>query len=790
MTTACEGLRVLEVSVGMAGNLAGLVLADNGAEVVKVEPPSGDPMRESPAFVFWGRGKKSVVLDLKTDAGRADFDRLVAGADALIEDLAPGEPEKLGIGYDRLSAINPGLVYGAVTGWGEKGPYKDIPGYDAIVSAKSGRMTWQEGFRPGPIFSAVPVATYGAAMLVTQGVLAALYARRQTGRGQRVHTSLLHALTAYDMLGLGHHLQKNEDPGGRGYGVIPLAFMTPRCADGRYLQMCSRQPHLFWNWMRVLGLEHLREDRALKDLPDLAETREDLHSVLEMVANKMAEKTTEEWLEIFRRTDVGADPFLTPTEFMSFPQMVENGRIVTIDDPTVGRTTQVGPLALMSETPSVIGAPAPRLGQHTAEVLGAAGETNGRRQTAITSQASSDPQAATPRRPLDGVTVLEIAYFYAAPYSMTLLCELGARVIKVEPPSGDPNRRNWASVYTKTTPGKESVVLDLKTPEGLEAFYKIVPKADIFLHNFRPGVPERLKVDYETLRKINPRLIYMYGSLYGSKGPEKHRPGFHSTPNALAGGGIIESGKGNPPADRTFPDPTGALGVATAAMLGLQARERTGKGQYIETTMLTSLGYAMGRWDLLYAGKEDPIPDQGQHGYHALHRLYRTGETWLFLMTPREEQFAALARALGVPDLVKDPRFATRAARKQNDAALAACIEERLQAHPADRWEDILLAAGVPAVRADVPTNPEFMRLDPHVLENKLAIEVEVPGYPAFWRNGMAYEFSEMSTRVGGLSPLGGSTAAILREVGYTDAQIEDFDRRGITHPVGHGLRI
>src|SRR5439155_9315242 len=117
--------------------------------------------------------------------------------------------------------------------------------------------------------------------------------------------------------------------------------------------------------------------------------------------------------------------------------------------------------------------------------------------------------------------------------------------------------------------------------------------------------------------------IYSYGSLYGSNGPENLRPSFHSTPIALAGGGIIESVTSNGPTVRAFPDPTCALGVATAALLAMHARERTGRGQYVETTMLTSMGYGMGRWCLLYEGKEDPIPDQGRHGYHAVHRLYR-----------------------------------------------------------------------------------------------------------------------------------------------------------------------
>jgi crotonobetainyl-CoA:carnitine CoA-transferase CaiB-like acyl-CoA transferase len=784
MTTALEGLRILEVSGGMCGSLAGMVLADNGAEVIKVEPPTGDPMRESPGFIVWGRGKKSVVLDLKTPEGREQIIRLTQGADGLIEDFRPGVAERLGIDYDTVSAVNPGLVHVSITGWGEKGPYRDLPGSEYMVAAKTGRMNSQVGFREGPIFTPTPIASYGAAMLGVQGLLACLYHRQLTGFGQRVRTSLLHALTGYDMGGFQHRMHQNKEEG-KVFGVMPLAFMTPLCADGRYLQMCSRQPHLFRNWLRTMGLEHLFDDPAYKDMPDVFPTKEDMAAILEMIEGVMQTKTADEWLELHSREDVGSDPFLTPTEYLHIPQTIENGRVAEVVDPVVGPTTQIGPLALLSRTPSVIDRPAPALGQHTQEVLAGLTSKNG-------AKAPPTPPVTTNKRyPLEGVTVLEIAYFYAAPFSDTLLAEMGARIIKIEPPTGDPMRRNWSSVYTKSAQGKESIVLDLKTPEGLAIAHQLVAKADIFLHNFRPGVTERLGIDYKTLTDINPKLVYVYGSCYGTNGPWSHRPGFHSTPNALAGSGIIESGEGNPPRDRTFPDPTGALAVATASMLGLTARERTGKAQYVETTMINSLSYVIAPWNVQYEDKPKvPINDHGQHGLHALTRLYETGDGWLFLTCPKQSDWEKLARCLGLDDLLSGARFANKASRLEHDDELVTLIGDGLRSRSASDWEDELVKAGVSAAQADATLHPDFMLNHPQIRENNLAIEDDLPGGGKFWRSNACIQFPDMETRIAPPQALGSHTEAILAELGFTERQMDELNEKGVTTVIGHGLKI
>ncbi len=784
MSTACEGLKVIEVARGMAGDMVGMVLADNGAEVIKVEPPSRDPMRAVPGFLVWNRGKKSVVLDLKTPQGREKLERLVEGADLVVEDFKPGVADRMEIGYDRLSKVNPGIVYAAITGFGEKGPLRDLPGYEHLVAAKTGRMSSQAGFRDGPIFTPAPIASYGAAMLAIQALLAAVHARRQTGKGQRVHTSLLHALIAYDMSGFRRRGEGGAAlPGGKVRGVMEMGFMTPVCKDGRYIQMCSRAPHLFRNWMRVMGLEEVYEDSAYHQMPDLFPSRAELERIMAHVDATMREKTMDEWLEIFLKEDVGGDPFLTPMEFMHHPQTVENGRVTQVEDPTVGLTTQIGPLANFSETPSNIDRPAPLLGQHTEEVLKTIGAANG-------VAARQPTNGGKPLKyPLEGVTVLDCAFFYAAPFGATLLAEMGARVIKVEPPTGDPTRRNANTPYLKTMQGKESVVLDLKTGEGRDLLYKLAAKADIFLHNFRPGVPQNLKIDYPTLSAVNPRLVYVYGSCFGSEGPWKFRPGFHSTPNALAGSGIVESGRDNPPKDRVFPDPAGALAVATAMMLGLQARERTGKGQYVETTMINSTGYALSHWSLQYDGKpEDPIPDQGQHGYHALHRLYDTSDGWLFLMCPEEAQWLALARGLGLAHLIEDPRFVTAEARAKNDDELATELQQALRKNSATAWEKSLVPSGVPAVRADGIDHHEFLTYDPQALENNVVVEDHLPDGEEFMRAANCTQFSDMETRVASPLPQGWATGAILRELGLSDGEVADLHEKGVTKALGHGL--
>jgi crotonobetainyl-CoA:carnitine CoA-transferase CaiB-like acyl-CoA transferase len=790
MAAALDDLRVLDLGRRMAGALAGMVLADNGADVVKVAPPDGGPLAGDPGAIVWDRGKRSVTLDLGTPSGRGRLLDLAAEADGVVHDWRPGAIEALGLGHDELSAVNPGIVSVAISGFGERGPLRDLPGHEGIVAARTGRMATLDGYRDGPVFTPTPIASYGAAVLAVQGLLAALHARRRTGAGQRVHTSLLHALVSFDMVsGHGHRIHQPDDSG-RVFGVMDLAFMTAGTADGRWIQMCSRQPHLFRNWLRVLGLEHLLDEPGLGDMPDVLPSRAELARVRELLAEAMRERSSDEWLDVFLAEDVGGDPFLTAAEYLRHPQATENGRTSVVDDPRVGRTVQIGPLAVLSDTPAVIGPPAPAPGEHTAAVLSGPAWR----------RAAAGPPAApaggpAPPHPLDGVTVLEVGYFYAAPYAMTLLAEMGARVVKVEPPTGDPARRNWTTAYDKETVGKQSVVADMKTPEGLRIVHQLAERADVLLHNFRPGVPERLGIGYEAMAARNPRLVYVYGGAFGSKGPWARRPGFHSSPNAIAGSGIVEAGRGNPPINRTYADPASALATATATLLALHARGRTGRGQYVETTMLSSMAHTVARWGLSYDGKpEDPLPDQGQHGFHALHRLYATADGWLYLECHGPHQAAALAEVLGLPPAVLAPAGAGgdsdtgTATATGTDGERAEAIAGALGGAGADEWAARLAAAGVAAVRADGIDHLDFMLHHPHMRANRLSVEATLEDGTRFLRSSGGVDFAAQPLRIGRPEPLGASTGTVLAELGYDPAEIAELHARGITRAVGHHL--
>lgn len=779
MTTLCQGLKVLDFTQGMLA-LAGMILADNGAEVIKVEPPGGDRARGEPGFLMWNRGKQSAVLDLTGPDDRDVARRLARDVDVVIESFRPGVADRLEIGYDRLAADNAGLVYCAISGFGPLDSLDRVKGYEGVVAAKAGRMiglTRISGAVPGqdrdmPIFSAAPVASFGAAQLAVQSIAAALLARAETGRGQRIDTSLLRASTSFLMTGLPRS-RDGEAPSlwqptiRRG---IDLCFLTADCSDGKWIQMCARQDHHFRNWMNAVGLGEVLDDPIYAKAPLGIRRIEDIERLEERIRDKMRRKSQAEWMRIFIEDyDVGADPFLTPEEFLAHPQMVLNDRVVEIDDPTVGRTKQVGPLVLFSDTPSEIGRSAPRLGEHTDQVRGRAARVDGG-TPAVPANGAPVPANGAPapaRLPLSGVTVLEVAYFLAGPFGATILAEMGARVIKVEPLEGDPYRRIGLG-FSKMPLGKESIALDLKSEAGRRILHQLVERSDALLHSFRPGVPERLGLDYPTLRSINPKLIYLYAGSYGSRGPQAHRAAFHSTPNALNGGGFLQAGEGNPPADDSYPDPGSGLGAATAIALGLLARERTGAGQSLETTMLCTSGYILSGDLVLYDGMPPRrIADRGQHGPEALYRLYPCETGWIFLAARRDDEWQAVARALGRPDLNVDPRFASRSDRLDHDTELAEHLRAIFRTRPAAEWENLLTAADVSIARADEQSFEKFLE------QAGLLIPLEHADYGEFWRAPFAVDFSSAPNELKPAAGIGEQTRPLLAELGFTPAEVD-----------------
>src|SRR5262245_14115247 len=273
MNGVLDGVRVLDFTWGMAGSLAGMILADYGAEVVKVEPPEGDPLRGTPPFYIWQRGKKSVVLDLHQPSDRAHAAQLAAAADVLLHTFRPAAAERFGLAYSALAERNPGLIACAIGGLGLAGKYAGVKGYEGIAAAKAGLMQPQPYLsgRAGPAYSANQSAGYGAAQMALQGILAALYARGRSGLGQEVRTSLLHGVTAYDvwdaiirfltkLYGQGYVEASRFHPNDAPRNAYLFSLFIACTKDGYWLQFANARHHMWKAFLKALDLSWVFED--------------------------------------------------------------------------------------------------------------------------------------------------------------------------------------------------------------------------------------------------------------------------------------------------------------------------------------------------------------------------------------------------------------------------------------------------------------------------------------------------------------------------------------------------
>jgi crotonobetainyl-CoA:carnitine CoA-transferase CaiB-like acyl-CoA transferase len=783
MTTALEGLRVLDFSWGLPGALCTMVLADNGADVIKVEPPEGDPQRSMPSFAQWHRGKRGIVVDLKAEAELARARELAAQSDVLVQSWRPGVAERLGLGYEDLCSANPGLVYCAITGFGPKGPLAKLRGYDAVVGAKAGLLSYTDR----PRYSAILGASFSTSQAALQGILAALYVRGRTGRGQKVETSLVQGLSGYDLYGwLGPQLKGEfaEQPrtGSTFSSIMGVVGFTN---DGGWLQFSNFRPHLAAAFIEAVGLtEWYRE---------AIERQESPQAINETVLRRLHERTIQEWMEIFLRyDDVGVEPYRTPLEAMEHPQMIHNGHVIDVEDPALGKTRQVGPLVALTKTPAQPRHGAPTLGQDNAVAAFAA--------------ASLVPHGdeELPAAPLAGVTVLELAWFYAAPFGTALLADLGARVIKVEGVEGDPHRyqnplREFSGV--KALQGKESVVVDYRTPEGKEILHQLVAKSDIIMRNYRQQNSVATGDDYGSLEPVNPDQVYLYAAAYGADGPYTARPAFAPTMGVAAGHRAYQLGwaqalrkssplsfdeglaalaeqrqnGGGPTANA---DAAAAMVVGTGQLLGLLARQRSGVGQYVQTTMLCSNAYVVSDDFFDFEGKE-PTANHDENGVNALYRLYPASDGWVFLAAPLESDWESVRVAFDIGD---DPRFSSSQDRTAHDSELAQVIGAVLTGRPASDWESTLSAQDVTCVEVSRGSFSEFTISSQTVRDNDFVAEVVHPLFGPHLRHGPVAKLSATPGSPGPGCLVGQHTRAVLLELGYTDDQIADLQTRGVVH--------
>lgn len=510
------GLRVLDISKGITGALATMIMADYGAEVIKVDPPAGDPLARGPAFRVWNRGKKSIVIDLSQDSGQQTLRQLSRHVDVILETFRPGEAESYDLDYPQLSQVNPGLIYCSISAYGQRGPWKNRHGYEGLVAAASGIMTEQPGVRDGPMFSSIPLATLGACMLALQGILAALHTRNASGKGQKVSTSLYQGALAirYPILVFSEKISTLQVNNTSPLGGLPSYRMYP-CADGKWIHIgCLTRA--FWDKLAVatdcleLATE-ARFDAAPSSWPNEA----DRLVAIELIGERLKRRPRSHWLEVLEEGDVPSAPVMTTQEYMDHPQVRHNRMVVSVKDPVLGDMDQMGLVIGFSETPGVVRASAPLLGQHTQEVKSWLSKNpNGPKPLDAESQITGRP-----RYPLEGMRVLDLSSFIAGPLGAMVLSDLGADVIKVEPIEGE-GARAIPFLILGGNRGKRSIALDLKAPISRDIIHRLIKRCDVVVHNMRVGVAERLGIDYGSVRKIQPDVIYVHSTAYGSTGPE------------------------------------------------------------------------------------------------------------------------------------------------------------------------------------------------------------------------------------------------------------------------------
>jgi crotonobetainyl-CoA:carnitine CoA-transferase CaiB-like acyl-CoA transferase len=739
MTGPLTGLRVADFGQYIAGPLVGVLLADQGADVIHVDPPDG-PSLAGVADAFFNRGKRRVILDLKRSGDLDTARRLVESADVVIENFRPGVLTRLGLDLAAIRSDNPGLITCALPGFGADDPRAGLRGYEGIIAAATANCEPRNGEEPPgwdwsrPTYSALPLASSFAAYLGAVSIVMALIARRRTGRGQHIEVPLFDAMFTL----IGHSGAYSDDRGlhrprpihVRGSGAF-------RCSDGRYVQFDTSSPrHLPW-FARAAGLLS-RWDTELLDLAATArpEVNERLHARLR---EEFLTRTAAEWEELGNAAGAAIGFIRTPAEWIATEHAQATRAVAKVTDPELGPIWCAGVPVALSEFPDPDVRPRRPAGADTADVLRELADLPPRK-----TGPGPEPDLA---QPLAGIRVLDLGLALAGPTCGRILAEFGADVVKI----GNPT----AGVSGYLNRGKESLLLDVTKLAGQEVYWRLVEHADVVLENFSPGTADRLAIGFEDVRARCPAAVYTSISCYGLGGPWTHWRGWErqgqavtgimertELPSVLGPYNIVDIG-------------TGILGAFVTA-LALYHRQSTGRGQLASASLAHTATYHQAAFMFSFPGYRSAEP----HGYFALgenplQRYYRAGDRWFFLAA-RQADLAALAAVSGLGEIAD-----------LADAAREQALEAAFAAEDATSLVERLTGAGV-AAHVVVPV-AELMT-DPGVRGRGLSVSQQVEGVGSCTMPGVSPRLSDTPALVGSPPRRPGEDArGVLASVGLAD---------------------
>ncbi len=800
------GLRVLDLSTAM-GALCGRLLRDLGMDVIKVEPPHGDPQRNEPPFAkdqphkdgslpfaYLNAGKRGITLDLTRPEGRKRFLDLVEQSDVVLDSHEPGTLDKWDLGFSVLAERQPKIILASLSGFGLSGPYRDYLSPDIVTTAMGGLLYISGDPSLTPCMPPWTQSYNYSSLCAAYGVVLALWQREESGIGIHVDTSVqasmaLHEHVAFTYSAEGRLMKR---AGSQHQHAAP-ANLFP-CQDG-YLSLFVTQRH----W--PLFLEIWEDHPGELDDPDL-NSNAARHARAEwlnsLVASFTKKHKKDELAHLMQKRGLPALPVNSPRDFLSDHHIQERGFFGQVTHPVLGSFQQLG-APFMVEGKRLPPSVAPLLGQHNTEIFNGGVASSETEPKALVPQGRNQRESAMASVPstnkiLRGIRVLAFTNGYAGPYAGRFLAQYGAEVIKVESMKGglDAFRHYGQSPNIDAAPrfiecnlGVRSITINLKDPAGAQLVKELAGHCDAVLVNFRPGVLQRLGLGDEEIRKANPNIIILKLPGLGETGPKSWYGTWGFNLTAFCGMTYLWNHPGQPRpigSQGVYPDHVGFVLAPTVLVAALLQRRRTGRGVSIDLAQAESTAYTMG---VSYLEAEingrEPEPQGNRDPVAAPQGCYRCqGEDrWCVVSVRTDEQWRKLCHVLDRDNLVGDPRFVDLSFRSLNAVELDKIIAEWTLAHSAEQVMEKLQAVGVPAgvvqSAADLLKDPQLR--DRNYFERFAESPIgpfELPRTPLAFL-GMRDDPLALP------SPLGKDTDPILRDLlGYDDTTINQMRDQGI----------
>ena len=753
MTTgALSGLRVVEYSLGPSGAMCAKTFADLGADVLKVEPPDGDPARrlgpfpsDSPdpeasgIFLYLNANKRGLTLDLLEETDRRRIHELVSDSDIFVTDVQPGQAGALGIDSASVAKLSSRLIRTYVTPFGNTGPYCDWKGTD-LIAWHMGGMGWESPAafvtdleKHTPLRGRGNMGMYFAGWVAAAGAMCALFHREVYGLGQEIDVSAMDAVASHIR---GNFATYSYDisrlPEDRKKVFFPWIW---KAADG-YASQTFFLDHWWETLKDMMGRPKWADDEAFGTL----EGRRDHAEEIEV---KVAEWTRNQRRgDLYRNlqsSSVPCFPVQTVDEIVSSDHYSARGFFVEQNHPVAGVVKQPGPPVRLFNTPWSLRSHAPLLGESGAEVpIHKSGtspnpDSGGR---SFDSVASPSPR----NRPLEGIRIIDFGWILSVPYAGGWLGSLGAEVIRVESNTRlEPGRTglsgtadgiagvNRSGIWNCLNHSKLGVTLNIRDPEAQNLVRELVAVSDVVIENFSTGVLDRQGLGFEDLRQIRPDLIMLSGSTMGTVGPDRESTGFGPNVCSYAGQPSITGYEGGQPQNLggNWPDYLVGTMMVHSVLSAIWHRSKTGEGQRIELSMAEVVSSMIPEAFLDFTMNDSVPPRIGNHDPHmSPHNAYRCAgeDQWVAIAVQSDDEWARMCKVMGRPELAADTRFATLESRKRNEATLDDLVRDWTCLRSPTEVTHLLQGVGIAAGPVmDVMS----LMADPHFRERGNIIEMD-----------------------------------------------------------------